>query len=529
MILPVKQNYEVKSMSNVLLKMENIIKIYENGIIANQGITFTVNKGEIHALMGENGAGKSTLMKILYGIEKPNEGDIIIHGRKVVFNSPNDAIKNKIGMVSQKLMLVPSLSIAENIVLGQEPANGEIINKKKFIKIANNLAEKFMFDIDTSQIVQDLSIANKQKVEILKALYRNVDILILDEPTAVLTPQETKELFAQLKLLKEHGHTIIFISHKLNEVKQICDRLTIMRHAKSTGTYEVKELSEQQISKLMVGRDVILKIDKSPAKPKKTVLKLRNLKVRNIEGKNLVNNISFDVRKGEILGIAGVEGNGQSEVVNAITGFEKDFLGDIYVKDISIKNKNVKQIRELGVAFIPADRQKDGIAADLSIKENLIANRLNQKNITKAGIINEKVINNLVNDLVDKYNVKCDSADQEVGMLSGGNIQKVIVAKELSLNADLIIADQPTRGIDVGAAEFVRKKLVELRDEGAAILLVSADLNEVFELCDSLIVMYKGEIVAYYEKLEDLTEIELGQYMLGIKKQTDIGGAIHEE
>ncbi len=504
-----------------VVQMKGITKVYPNGIAANQGVDFNVKKGEIHALMGENGAGKSTLMKMLFGLEQPTEGEIVINGEKVNLTSPMVAISKGIGMVHQHFMLVPSLTVAENIVLGMEPKSKGFIDYKKAVQIADEFGKKYNLVVDPNAKVRDIPVGMKQKVEILKALVRGAKILILDEPTAVLTTQETEELFRELIHLKNQGHTIIFISHKLNEIKQITDRLTIMRAGKSMGVYETASITKQEISKLMVGRDVVLTVQKDKAQPTDVVLKVRKLNYTNEWNKQMLNDLSFDVRKGEILGIAGVEGNGQRELVDMLFNLNLPDSGSAEVNGENILGVAQRKIRDMGVSLIPEDRMTYGIAGNGTIEENLISDRVSNKKYNKGILFNMDTIHADSDQLIKDYTVLCKSRKQLVGMLSGGNIQKVVVAREFSSDPSLIIADQPTRGIDVGATEFIRKKLVELSREGAAVLLVSADLNEVMELSDSLIVMVNGKIAAYFEDTSVLDDATMGEYMLGIKHQSD--------
>lgn len=514
-----------------ILKMDKITKIYDGGVVANYQVDFSLNQGEVHALVGENGAGKSTLMKILFGMQKQTEGNIFLNGEKIEMNSSQDALKHGIGMVHQHFMLVPKLTVAENIVLGKEIKKGFFLDKAKAIEITKELSEKYNLPIDPKSKVMDISVSQKQKVEILKALYRGANILVLDEPTAVLTPQEIEELFKQLMLLKKAGHTIIFISHKLKEIKQICDRLTIMRDGRSVGVYNVNEVSEDDISRLMVGRDVKLDIEKAKANPKEVLLKTDKVTYVNEFGKTVIKDLSFTVRKGEIVGIAGVEGNGQSEIVELITGLIKGFSGKISINGKEINNLSVKEIRELGTSHVPEDRMKTGIAPNMSVTENFISDRYDKKEFSKYGfLLNKKKLVDLSLQLIKDFIVKTESEKSQVKGLSGGNIQKVVVGREFSSNANLMIVNQPTRGIDVGAIEFIRKKIIKIRDEGSGILLVSADLNEVMSLSDSLIVMNGGEIVGYFKDAKQVTEKELGLYMLGVKKQSEeeIGRAINE-
>jgi general nucleoside transport system ATP-binding protein len=520
-----------ENVADNVLVMENITKVYPNGFVANKNVNFSVRKGEIHALVGENGAGKSTLMKVLFGIETPDSGRILLNGKEVQIHNPSSAIKYGIGMVHQHFMLAPSLTVAENMVMGIEPKNMFLFDFAKAVQMTEEVAKKYNFDIDPKAHVKDLPVGQKQKVEILKALMRGAKILILDEPTAVLTPQETTELFVQLKELKKQGHTIIFISHKLREIKEICDRITILRDGRSVGEADVKELSEQDISNSMVGRNVVLDIQKTEAHPTETILSVRELSAVNKFGKTILNKVRFDVRRGEIFGIAGVEGNGQSELAEILTGLRPYFNGSVKIKGVEIQNLSIRKIRELKTSHVPEDRMTFGIAGDVSIKENLISDRFYKKEYNHNGLQKAKMINEEADRNIKEYLVKCDGREQPIRMLSGGNIQKVVVAREFSSNPDFILVDQPTRGIDVGATEFVRKQIVKLRDQGSAIVLISADLNEVMELSDSLIVMYEGEIAAYFPDTKNITEQEMGEYMLGIKKMSpeEIGDVIHEK
>lgn len=517
-------------MNDYVLELKNIMKLYGNGVVANKDVSFQLKQGEIHAIVGENGAGKSTLMKILFGMEQPTSGELLFKGKKVDIYNSNKAIEMGIGMVHQHFMLVPSFTIAQNMILGMEPVKGLSIDYNKAMIMISELGKMYNLHVDPNMKVKDLSVGMKQKVEILKALLRGAKILILDEPTAVLTPQETEELFIQLKKLKDNGHTIIFISHKLKEVKDICDRVTIIRKGITKGTYNVSEVTQAEISNLMVGRDIILKYDKSKGDTGESVLKIKGLKCHNIEGKELLKNIKFTVNKGKILGIAGVEGNGQRELISIITGQKRNYHGQVLFKDKSIKNMTIKQLRQNGMSYIPEDRMTQGVAATAFIGENLAANRYDNKEMNDGLFLNVKKISKLADKLISDYDIICKDADQRIESLSGGNIQKVVVARECSIGPDILIAEQPTRGVDVGAAEFIHKEMIKLRDKGAAVLLVSADLNEAMELSDSLLVMFEGEFVAYIENPSQTTEHELGLFMLGIKRQSDeeIGRAVNE-
>lgn len=505
--------------------------MYPNGFVANKDVNLAIKKGEIHALVGENGAGKSTLMKVLFGVESHEAGEVLLHGNPVKITDPISAIEMGIGMVHQHFMLVPSLTVAENIVLGREPKRaGVLIDMDKAVKDTREICEKYNLSVDPTARVRDLPVGMKQKVEILKALYRQAQVLILDEPTAVLTPQETAELFVELKRMKEAGHTIIFISHKLNEVKELCDRVTVLRLGRTIGTRELKNLSEQEISRMMVGRDVILKIHKKEVHPQSEVLKIRDLSLNSSDGRPILRNINFSVRQGEILGVAGVEGNGQRERSEIITGLLPFARGCIEINGQEICGKSIRQIREMGVSHISEDRMTYGVAARAGVRENVISDRFSKKEYCGHGFLKNKPINELTEKLIQEFHIKCDDVNAPVKTLSGGNIQKVVAAREFSSLPKLAIVNQPTRGIDVGATEFVRNKIVELRDQGTAVLLISADLNEILELSDSLLVMHGGEIAAYFPDSRQVTESALGEYMLGIRHQSqeEIRRGCHE-
>lgn len=510
-------------MANEILQMQGITKIYPNGVMANKNINFAVNQGEIHALMGENGAGKSTLMKILFGMESYDEGSIVFEGKPMEHLNSAGVIRRGIGMVHQHFMLVDSLRVYENIILGMEPKKGPAIDAAKAVAMVKQLGEKYNLKVDPMAKVGELSVGVKQKVELLKVLARGAKLLILDEPTAVLTPQETDELFEQLLLLKQNNHTIIFISHKIREVMQICDRITILRAGRSEGTIPVEGATEEEISRRMVGRDVVLKLQKAPARFGPPLLQLKNVNYANHFGKAMLKNVGFTLHAGQILGVAGVEGNGQAELAQTIFGLTKGATGQVLLHRENILGKSIRDIRGKKVAYIPEDRIVLGVAKDGTVWQNLIVDRVDSRTLKNGPFLSNKKIKALSNNLVEEYNILCRSPNQTAGMLSGGNMQKVVVAREFSSQPDLLIANQPTRGIDVGANEFIWRQIVRQRDEGKGILLISADLNEVLELSDSVLVMCDGEVAAYFEDSRDVSEEELGLYMLGLKKQEVAG------
>ena len=504
-----------------VMRMQDITKIYPNGFVANKDITFAVGEHEIHALVGENGAGKTTLMKILFGMEAPQEGKIFINGKEEKIANPLDAIAKGIGMVHQHFMLVPSLTVAENVTLGAEPMKNGLFDFDGAVKATQEIADKYNFNVDALQKVSDLSVGQMQKVEILKALYKGAKLLILDEPTAVLTPQETEELFEQLFKLRDSGVSIIFISHKLEEVMRICSKVTVLRHGRCMGSLDIAGLNEAAISKLMVGRDVVLKIDKEAPKLGKPVVEIQNVVKINSIGKNVLDNVNFTIHEGEVVGIAGVEGNGQTELSEVLAGLSSFASGDIKLNGQSIKGKTVREIRDQGMAYIAEDRMVEGVAGDMSIKMNIVADRFTKPDFKKGMFMDAKKINDIADQYIKDFEILCDSKDQPVRMLSGGNIQKVVVAREFTSGANCILACQPTGGIDVGTAEMIRKTIVKKsREEGTATLLISADLNEVLECSDRLLVMRKGKIAAAFPKANEVSEETLGEYMLGVKEMT---------
>lgn len=508
-------------MANEVLRMEGITKIYPNGFIANEGVTFAIEENEIHALVGENGAGKTTLMKILFGMEIPQHGAIYINGKKEKIENPLDAIAKGVGMVHQHFMLVPSLTVAENVTLGVEPTKGVFLDYEAAVSATQAISEKYNFNVDARAKVRDLSVGQMQKVEILKALIKGAKILILDEPTAVLTPQETAELFEQLFKLRDSGVSIIFISHKLEEVMHICSRATVLRHGKSMGTHFVKDLDEKSLSKLMVGRDVVLKFEKDAPVLGEKVVELKNVTKVNKIGQTVLDNISLTIREGEVVGVAGVEGNGQTELGDAIAGMTEISEGEILLNGKSTKGKKIREIRDMGLAFIAEDRMVQGVAAEMSIEMNIMADRITKKEFRKGIFVDNKKVRDTAIQYIKDFEIACDGPESKARMLSGGNIQKVVVAREFTSGANFIIANQPTRGIDVGTAEMIRRAIVDKsRKEKTATLLVSADLNEVLEVSDRLIVMRKGRIVAVFPVANQVSEETLGEYMLGVREMS---------
>ena len=503
-----------------LLEAQNIVKIYPNGVLANNDVSLSVEKGEIHAIVGENGAGKSTLMKILYGLEQPTSGTINLRGEDVVIPSPHKAIALGIGMVHQNFMLVDSFTIAENIVLGTEPKRGVTRDLKKAIADTEKLSQTYGLHLDPLAKIIDTPVGMRQRVEILKALYRGAELLILDEPTAVLTPGETTDLFTAIRNLINEGKTVIFITHKLREVMEISDRVTVMRDAKRVGMVNTKDTSIPELARMMVGREVFMQVDRPPVKRGEPVLDVKDLLYANEAGRKVVNHITFRVNGSEILGIAGVEGNGQTELVEVLTGLRNATSGEAAVDGVSILSQGPRHVRETRVAHIPEDRLTNGVARDASIADNLIIDSYYRAPFNRGIGLHPGAIREHGKTLIKEFGILAKDENSTVGSLSGGNMQKVIVAREFSSDPRLLIAAQPTRGVDIGAIEFIHQQLVNKRTEGLAILLVSADLQEVMKLSDRIMVMYNGEIVAFLENSPDLTEEKLGMYMLGAVKQT---------
>jgi len=498
-----------------VVEMKNIVKIFP-GVVANDKIDFSLEKGEIHVLLGENGAGKTTLMNILYGLYQPTSGEIFINGEKQDIKSPTTAIRLGIGMVHQHFMLVQPFTIAENIILGKEPskAGGLKLDMKTAIANVQKISDEFGLEVDPNSVIHDISVGMQQRVEILKALYRGAEILILDEPTAVLTPQEIDELGDILRKLAAEGKSIILITHKLKEVLSMSDRITVVRRGQVIATLNTSETDADSLAELMVGRKVKLTADKSEKQPGDVILKVTDLKVRDNRKLEAVKNISFEVRAGEVLAIAGVDGNGQKELVEALTGLRKVEGGQISISGVDTTHLSTKKINKVGVGHIPEDRQKRGLILDYTLAENMILGYHAEKPFSQNGLMNYNEIHKHGQILIKEFDVRTPSEDVKAKSLSGGNQQKVIIAREFYKDPQLLIAAQPTRGLDVGSIEFVHKRLLEQREHNKAVLLVSLELDEVMGLADRIAVIYQGRIVGTLDA-KDATERKLGIMMAG--------------
>ena len=496
-----------------VLELRGITKRFP-GIVANDGVDFDLRKGEVHALLGENGAGKSTLMNVLYGLYRPDEGEILINGKPAELGSPKASIENGVGMVHQHFMLIPVMTVAENIVLATEPVhNGILLDYAAAEKRVREISTRFGLAVDPRALIQDITVGQQQRVEILKALYRGADILVLDEPTAVLTPQEAQELFAIVRSLTEQGKSIIFISHKLNEVADIADRVTVLRRGKKIETLPAAGATEQELARLMVGREVLLRVEKAAGNPGKPLLQVEGLTVVDDRGLTKVNDVSFEVRGGEILGIAGVDGNGQTELIDAMAGLRKIAAGRIQVGDEDVTGESCKDCLDAGLGHIPEDRQRRGLVLDFSLAENIALHDYDHPPASKFGWLYPKRLAEKAANLIKEFDVRGGGPQTTAAGLSGGNQQKVILAREIDRNPKVLIAAQPTRGLDVGAIEFVHRRLVEERDEGRAVLLVSLELEEIVSLSDRILVMFEGEIVGEFPP--SVSEEDLGVAMIG--------------
>ncbi|EOU1724056.1 ABC transporter ATP-binding protein [Clostridium perfringens] len=507
-----------------VVEMLNIRKEFP-GIVANDNITLQLRKGEIHALLGENGAGKSTLMGILFGMNQPDKGVIKVRGKEVKITNPNVANDLGIGMVHQHFKLVENFTVTQNIVLGCEPKIlfGLGMDLNKAAKRIEELSKQYGLNVDPNAKIENISVGMQQRVEILKMLYRDADVLILDEPTAVLTPQEIDELIKIMKNLINEGKSIIIITHKLKEIKAAADRCTVIRRGRYIGTVDVKTTSEAEMAKMMVGREVSFKVNKKPAKPGDVVLDIKNLSVKNNKKVLGLKDFSIDVRAGEIVGIAGVEGNGQSELIEAITGLRKSESGTINFKNKDITRESIRNRINSGIAHIPEDRHKRGLVLDYTIEENMVLEVYDKKPFSNKGLLNKKEIKKYAEKIIDEFDVRSgEGAESIARSLSGGNQQKAIIGREIELNPELLIAVQPTRGLDVGSIEYIHKRLVEQRDSGKAVLLVSLELDEILNVSDRIAIINNGELIGVVNA-DETNENEVGLMMAGIK-----GGEKHE-
>ncbi|MDD6632893.1 MAG: ABC transporter ATP-binding protein [Agathobacter sp.] len=503
--------------NTVVIEMKEIVKKFGN-FTANDHVNLTVHKGEVHAILGENGAGKSTLMNVLYGLYRPTSGTIAINGREVVLTSPKHAIELGIGMVHQHFMLIQPFTVTENIVLGVEPKKGIVLDKAEARKRVVELSEKYGMKVDPDAKIEDISVGMQQRVEILKVLYRGADTLILDEPTASLTPQEIDELMEIIRNLTADGKSVILITHKLKEITACSDYCTIIRAGKYIQTVKVGEVDENKLAALMVGRDVNFVVDKQEQKPGETALEVKDLHAKDYRDVEILKGLNLKVRKGEIVGLAGVDGNGQTELVEILTGLKKAESGQITMLGQDVFNKTPKEIFDAGISSIPADRQKHGLILDFSIEDNLILQHFDKEPFSKKGILNRKEIRTNATELMEKFDVRPRNSEAKpAGTLSGGNQQKVIIAREVTNDKDLLIAVNPTRGLDVGAIEFVHKYIVEQRNKGRAVLLVSFELDEIMSLSDRIEVIFDGQIIGSVNG-SDADEKKLGFMMAGGKQ-----------
>ncbi|GGM21926.1 putative ABC transporter ATP-binding protein YufO [Paraliobacillus quinghaiensis] len=504
-------------MDNYVVEMLRIRKEFP-GIVANNNINLQVKQGEIHALLGENGAGKSTLMNVLFGLYQPEKGEIRIKGEKVNITDPNVANDLGIGMVHQHFMLVDTFTVTQNIILGTEPKKNSVVDVKKAEEEIIALSEKYGLHVDPRAKIRDISVGMQQRVEILKTLYRGSDVLILDEPTAVLTPQEINELMDIMKSLISEGISIILITHKLKEIMEVCDRCTVIRKGEGIGTVTVKDSNPNELASLMVGREVSFTTEKTPPKPKDVVLSIKDLQVKDIRNAMMVKGLNLDVKAGEIVGIAGIDGNGQTELIEAITGLRPSESGEILLNNKAITNMSPRKVTESGISHIPQDRHKFGLVLDFPIGENMVLQTYYQKPYANKGVLSFKRIYDHAKKLIEEYDVRTPNLYTAARALSGGNQQKAIIAREVDRSPDLLIAAQPTRGLDVGAIEFIHKKLIEERDKGRAVLLLSFELDEIMNVSDRIAVMFDGNIVENVTP-EETNEQELGLLMAGSSKE----------
>ena len=499
-----------------MLSIQNLNKTYPNGTKALNNVNLEINKG-MFGLLGPNGAGKSTLMNVLFGLYQPDGGEIRVHGKNVAITDPNVANDLGIGMVHQHFMLVENLTVTENIILGSEPTKGGIINIKDSAKKVAEISKMYGLDVDPYAKIVDISVGMQQRVEILKTLYRGADILILDEPTASLTPQEIDELMSIMRKLVEEGKSIIIITHKLGEIMKVSDKVTVIRKGKGIGTVITKETNPEELATLMVGRQVTFKTEKGPSHPTEEILKIEDLFVNDYRGVAKLKGLNLSVRRGEIVGIAGIDGNGQSELIEAITGLTKVKSGKIIINDEDITNKKPRKITETGIGHIPQDRHKHGLVLDFSVAYNAALQSYYHEPFSKGGIMNYKTVNDKAEELVKEFDVRTQGTHEMARALSGGNQQKLIIGREVMRNPDLLIAALPTRGLDVGAIEFIHRRLIEQRDSGKAVLLITFELDEVMNVSDRISVIYDGAIVGTVLP-QETTEQALGLMMAGHSK-----------
>jgi len=496
-----------------MLQLKNIRKVFHGDCIANDDVSLTVHSGTIHAIVGENGAGKSTAMKIVYGFYNPDEGEIIFNGELVTIRNPHDAIALGIGMVHQHFMLVDDMTVAENIILGAETGTATNLDIDKANEDIKKLSDELRLNINPRALIEDLSVGQQQRVELLKALYRNADFLILDEPTAVLSPQEVEEFFGILRRMKEQGKTIVIITHKLEEVLAISDEVTVMRDGKTVGEVKTSDIDAKGLARMIVGRDVLLRVEKEDAKPGAAVLTVSDLRVVGRQGHGVVG-VSFEVRAGEIVGIAGIEGNGQTELIEALAGLATANSGRIQFEGNDVTGLNARRLKELGIAHIPEDRHKRGLLLQSDLAENSILGVHYRPPIAAAGIMSSAAIEKRVTEIIENFDVRPPNPELSAKSLSGGNQQKLIIGREFEGDPKLLLVSQPTRGVDIGAIEFIHRKLIELRDKGSAVLLVSAELEEVTALADRLLVIREGSIVGEVDP-KTATFEEIGLLMTG--------------
>ena len=497
-----------------VIEMLNIRKEFGT-FVANDNITLQLRKGEIHALLGENGAGKSTLMNVLFGLYQPEGGEIRVHGKKVDIENPNIANDLGIGMVHQHFMLVEKFTVTENIILGLEPKSGMTIDRATARKKVMDISEQYGLKIDPDAKIEDISVGMQQRVEILKTLYRGADILIFDEPTAVLTPQEIQELIQIMKRLIAEGKSIILITHKLKEIMQVADRCTVIRRGRYIGTVEVDEtVNEDSLAEMMVGREVNFAAEYSKADPQQVVLDVQNLVVKDSRGLSVVEGLDLQIRAGEVLGIAGIDGNGQTELIEAISGLKKPESGKVMLNGKDVTGHTPRKMTEAGIGHIPQDRHKHGLVLDYSIRDNMVLQTYYKEPFSKRGLMNYKAVAEKAKALIEKFDVRTPSIDVPARALSGGNQQKAIIAREVDRSPDLLIAAQPTRGLDVGAIEFIHEQLIKEREKGRAVLLISFELDEILHVSDRIAVLYEGKIVGIRDPKET-TEQELGFLMAG--------------